>query len=96
MPDIDAKVVNCPETDDHTHKKILLVVNDEFLSVYCREHGWLKIELKRGGDAINFKDVSAKVTPFGTDTHLNLSDIPTIGVGEFKTQRKKYVKHHRV
>ena len=90
MADITAKEIRCPKTSDHTHKKILLVLGDDYLSVYCREHGWMKIELKKDGKNINFEGVTSKITSHGKNTNFVLSSIPGIAIGKFQSKRKKY------
>jgi hypothetical protein len=86
--ELEAREIRCPKTDDHIHKKILLVVNDDYLSVYCREHGWIKIELKKGDENINFENVRAKITPIGK-VRFNLSPIPGVAIGNFKSKRNR-------
>lgn len=84
MPDVIAKEIRCPKESEHLHKKILLIVSDDYLSVYCRKHGWLKIELKSNGEKISFENVSAKISSHERDTKFILSPIPAVGIGPFK------------
>jgi hypothetical protein len=88
----DAKEIRCPKIDHHIHKKILLIVGCDYLSVFCKEHGWIKITLKQAGVPIDFKHVSAELSVH-EDQHFNLEPIPTVGLGEFKTKRKKNANH---
>ena len=93
MPKIKARVIHCPKKTEHIHPKILLVVNDDYLSVYCGEHGWIKIELKRGDKVIDFSNVSAKLNCFGKNVTFDLSPIPALAIGNFKSKRKCYGEH---
>lgn len=90
MEDIPAKEIRCPKSDDHIHKKILLIVGDDFLSIFCNEHGWIKIELKNGKETINFKNVRAKISSYKKNTHFDLSSIPGIAIGKFESKRKRH------
>ncbi len=85
-----AKEIRCPKSDEHIHKKILLIIEEENLVIHCGEHGWLKIELKKGDETINFKNVRAKISSYAKGTHFKLSPIPGVAVGAFKSRRKCY------
>ena len=88
--DIEAREIRCPKSEDHQHKKILLVVGDDYFSVYCREHGWIKIEFSKLGEKMNFENVSAKISSLGPGTNFVLSPIPGLAIGNFKSKRRKY------
>lgn len=94
--DIVAKEITCPKTEDHIHRvkgtvfsRKLLVVADDHISVYCREHGWLKIQLKSNGQNISFENPSAVISAHGPNTNFKLSPIPVVGLGKFALKRKR-------
>jgi len=90
MADIPKQQVLCPKAKDHKHKKLLLLIGDTDLSVYCRDHGWLKIELHKGGIPINFENVSAKITGYGKKTNFVLSPTPGVAIGNFEHRKKSH------
>jgi hypothetical protein len=94
--DIVAKEITCPRKENHAHKKILLVVGKDHISIHCREHGWLKIELKSNGEPINFENPSAKISSHGKGTNFILSPIPSISVGKFPLKRKYHAELSKV
>lgn len=91
-----AKEITCPKPENHIHKKILLVVSDDFLSVFCREHGWLKIELKSNGEKISFENPSAVISSHGKKVNFDLSPIPSVALGKFPLKRKYHGKLSKV
>lgn len=93
--DITAREIRCPKQDEHIHKKILMIVGNDYVSVYCREHGWMKIELRISGQPINFEGVTAKISSHGKNVNFILSPIPGIAIGKIESKRSRRVKHHQ-
>lgn len=84
------KVIHCPIVEDHPRKRILLVLGDNELNIYCKEHHWLRIILKQNGRTMNFKGVTAVIKDFDKPVdNFNLEPIPVIAEGVFKNKRKK-------
>ena len=91
MPDVKKQEIKCPNSKDHTHKKILLLLGKNDISVYCRDHGWISIELHRGGEKLNFENVSAKITSHPKKgLNFVLSPTPGIAIGEFENRKKSH------
>jgi len=88
MGNLNRRAIFCPEASQHQRKKILLLLSDFELNVFCKEHGWLRIHLFKDGDQMNFNGVVAKVEETERKTNFVLEPIPTIGVGDFKSRRK--------
>lgn len=93
--------IKCPKTEDHcaiengrlvSHQKTLLIVGEKSLYVYCKLHGWLKVEMLRGGRKISFEDITVTITdePLGrTKNHIKTDNVPTMAIGKFKSKRSK-------
>jgi len=94
--DIEAREIRCPKSNEHIHKKILVILGQDYISVYCREHGWMKIELRRAGQNIHFDNVSAKISAHGKGANFILSPIPGVAVGKIESKRDRRVKHTQV
>lgn len=89
----DRFVIHCPKHEDHPHKKILLLLNQDSITVYCKQHGWLDIKLTKNGETLNFDGVVAKVSNVKPGTNFNIDSIPVVAIGLFKSkENKKYVK----
>jgi len=82
------KAIHCPKRDDHPSKKILLLLGDEEINIFCKEHKWLRIELLKNGKPIDFKCVTSRISEIKEDTYFDLSPIPGIATGEFLNKRK--------
>ena len=93
MGDLSRKVIHCPKTSDHPHKKILLLLGHNEINIYCKEHKWLKVQLLSGDKPIIFDKVVAKVTEIEEGTNFNLDPIPVLAVGDFKNRRAKLCQH---
>jgi hypothetical protein len=93
MGSLQRKVIHCPKTSDHPHKKILLLLGHNEINVYCKEHKWLKIQLMSAGEPIVFDNIAAKVTEIKDNTNFELESVPVVAVGEFKSKRKKICQH---
>lgn len=88
--ELSRKVINCPIKEDHPKKRILLLLGNEELNVYCKEHGWLRITLMKNGKPLDFDGVSAVINDFeNPNVHFDLEPIPVIAEGNFKNKRKK-------
>ncbi len=89
MPDYLKQEIKCPKTKDHPHKKLLLLLGKTDISVFCKDHGWMKIELHRAGEKLNFENVSAKITPYDRKA-LNFICTPTpvVAIGKFLHRKK--------
>ncbi len=89
MPNIEKQEIKCPKASEHPHKKILMLIGKSDISVYCRDHGWIKVELHKAGKRLNFENVSAKITGYPRKTNFICQPTPGVALGEFK-HRKKY------
>ena len=89
MPDIPKRVIECPKRSDHPHTKTLLFLGNNDISVYCKDHGWMKVEFHRAGELLNFKNVSVRITPYQRKG-LNFirESAPVIAEGEFIHRKK--------
>lgn len=88
MGTLNRKAIHCPVGSDHPKRKILLVFGETEIIVYCKDHKWLKIELTKNQEKINFEGISAQITEVPFPTHFNLEPIPTIAIGDFANKRK--------
>ena len=89
MGTLHRKAIHCPKRDDHPSKKILLLLGNEEINIFCKEHKWLRIELLKNGKPINFEGVTSKISEINEDTYFDLSPIPGIATGEFANKRKR-------
>ena len=95
MDSVKRKVIYCPKTEDHVRPKILLLVSDDKLTIHCHDHEFIDVQLIKGGELMDFSNVSVKLTDVRKGTHFELEEIPTLSVGEFKTKKKRhYAKHN--
>ena len=88
MNNYEKREIKCPNKIDHKHKKLLLLIGDSDISVFCKDHGWIKIELHKGGSRLNFEGVSAKITSYGKKPSFDLNPMPAIALGKFKHRKK--------
>jgi len=88
MGTLQRRAIHCPMRDDHPSKKILLLLGDNEIDIFCKEHKWLRIELLKNGKRINFEGVTSKISEIKEDTYFDLSPIPGIATGEFAKKRK--------
>jgi len=89
MGNLNRRAIYCPKSSDHPHKKILLLLGNKEIDIFCGEHRWLRIELFRGKKPIYFNNVRSKVTEIDIDTNFNLEPVPGIAIGDFISRRKK-------
>ena len=80
-------VIHCPKKDKHPKNKILLLLGEDHLLVHCPVHGFLKIQLRRAGVPLDFRNVSAEITEVHKKTDFELKPVPTITVGDIQEKR---------
>jgi len=89
MPN-NKNAVYCPKREDHgDHRKILFVFDDEAFYVFCKAHGWMKVEMTRLGSPISINDCQFTVSEMPRDFHFDLREEPVVALGNFSP--KSYV-----
>ena len=89
MGNLRRRVIHCPKSADHPHKKILLLLGNREIDIFCNEHKWLRVELFIGEKPIYFDNVRAKVTELDKNTNFDLDPIPAVAIGDFISKRKQ-------
>ena len=89
MGTLKRKAIYCPKSEEHAHPKILLLLSGNRLTVHCHEHQWIDIQLKVGGEMIDFDDVSVEITDVKKGTNFELEELPTIASGDFFTKKNR-------
>ena len=75
-------------------EKHLLFVGSNELYVFCNQHRWIKIILKKGGEIINFENISAVLEQMPESFHFAHEPIPIVSFGKFNVKRKIREKYY--
>jgi len=66
--------------------------------VNCHVHGWVKVELYRGGEQIKFDNIAAVIRSMGLGYTFKHEPIPLFASGKFNTKRsskKRYGQYNQ-
>lgn len=94
MRNLKRKVIYCPKKEQHAHPKIILLIDKDKLTLHCHEHEFMDIQLIKGGEIMDFSNVSAKVVDVRKGTHFDLEELPVVACGKFKTKKQRKYAHN--
>lgn len=78
------KSIRCPKEEDHAKPKLLLFSDSEGLYVNCHAHAWIRVEIYKNGQRLDFSDISVICRSMGPEFHFNHDPIPVVASGKFK------------
>ena len=93
MGTLKRKAIYCPKTEEHAHPKLLLLFSGTRMTIHCHEHQWMDIQLKVGGEIIDFDDISVEITDIEKGTYFDIEEIPAFASGEFLTKKDRKPAH---
>jgi hypothetical protein len=71
----------CPQKEGHPdHTKTLCILNQGAIHVHCKVHGWMRVELRKGGKPLDFSDCCITVTKMPKDFHFSSTESPVLAV----------------
>jgi len=102
------KSIYCPISDAHAGRfqHLLFALSDDALFVKCKEHDWMRIEMRSNGRKITYENLSIVASPVQPEKEMpfvifkNLQPVPIYAKGDFKLRvrdkRKEMTLHEPI